>query len=275
MTRYLSLLLTITLIAIAAGFAAAPVHADPDYDEAAMGTVYNQFHETFDAFFEGTTTVCIVKQEVTAAAATNQQTAYPWIATAGTFEIASSDASDTGEVVVTYIDSFWDRKTATKTLTGQTLVTSTETAMRILSIECVNSGAQDTTNQGTIYVFTGTATSGVPDDLSKVLALIPIGVGKSKGAVFSTPRNVTKGIVKGIKYALGEGVDFYVYLNVVDRSVTYPVKKVYGPFYLFQTTGYIPLDVPLDDKMDVYLTGATGTAAQKAWLGFDVFYRKQ
>jgi hypothetical protein len=275
MTRYLSLFLTITLIAIAAGFAVSPVYAAPDYDEAAMGTVYNQFSEVYDAYYEGTTAVSIVQQEVTAAAATNQQTAYPWPATAAVVKVTSTDANDTGAVILTYLDENWDRLEETLTLTGQTIVSSTATPIRVLGLRCVNSGAQDTTNQGTLYVFTGTATSGVPDALSTILAIVPIAHGESKGCVFTTPRNVTKGLLRGIHYTCAEGVDFEVYCTTIDRTQTYPVKRVFGPFMLFQANGFIPINAELDDKTDVYLTAKTGTAAQKCRLGLDVYYRKQ
>lgn len=265
-------LLTILALLAAIFAAVAPVHAAPDYDEAAMGTVYRQFSERADAYFEGTTSVCIVKQDVTTSAATNQQASYPFPAAAGTFEISSSDANDTGAVQIVYLDSSWDRQTVTMTLNGQTKVTSSVSAWRVLSARCANSGAQDTTNQGTIYVFTGDCTSGVPDDLATILAIIPIAHGSSKGAVMTTPRSVGKGMIRAIHYALAEGVDFEVYATVIDRTATYPVKRVYGPFHLFQATGTIPLDLPLGSKTDVYLTAKTGTAAQKAWLALETFY---
>lgn len=275
MTRYLVLFLTVTVIAIAAGFAAAPVYAAPDYDESAMGMTYNQFYETASAYFEGTTTVCIVKQDLTTAAATNQQTAYPWPSSAAVVKVTSSDANDTGAVILTYLDENWDRQEETLTLTGQTIVSSTATPIRVLGLRCVDSGAQDTTNQGTLYVFTGTATSGVPDSLATILAIVPIGYGSSKAAVYSTPRSVSKGIIKGIRYSCAEGVDFAAYLTIIDRSQTYPVKKVYGPFNLFQATGVLPVYIDIGSKTDIYMTANTGTAAQKCLLGFDVFYKKQ
>jgi hypothetical protein len=263
------------VLACVVGLATAPVNAAPDYDEVSMDQLYNQYHEMHDAYFEGTTTVCIVKQDLTTSADTYQQTAYPFPSAAAAVKISSSDANDTGEVVLTYLDSNWDRQTVTHTLTGQTQVATTVTPIRVLSLVCNDSGAQDKTNQGTIYVYTGTATSGVPDSLSTVLAIVPIGAGRSKMCVTSIPRNVSKGLIRGIDYACAESVDFYFYLYTIDRSETYPILKQYGPFYVFQSSGRIPLNIPVNDKFDVYMTGATGTAAQKCWLNLDLYYKKQ
>lgn len=273
----------ILLTVLVALFAATPVLALTSEDEMLafrMGESFVHVNELYDAYWEGSTSVDIIQQTPAAAAAENQQATYNWYTSAGTFEVSSSDANDTGSVKITYLDSNWDRQTVTKTMTGQTAVAGGVNAIRILKAEYLTSGAQDTTNQGTIYVTggascTGTRSSGVPSTLSEVLCVIPIGAGVSKTCVFTTPRNIVRGAVRRVIAHTAEGVDFDVYLNIIDRTQTYPVVRKYGPFHAFQNVVDIPLNVSIGQKTDIYLTGQTGTAAQDGFFAFEVYYKRQ
>lgn len=250
--------------------ATTPVLAEPINFDHRLGYSMNEISSNYFETYVGNSTIGVA-QGVIAYGSATAQTSYNFLSAASAaIKISSSDANDTGEIKITYLDSNWDRQDVTETLTGQTQVTLSVTAIRILKAECVWSGAQDNTNQGVVYVYTGAATSGVPDSLSTCLAVIPAGRGASVGAVTTIPRNVARAAVtQVIVNALAASQE--VYLCTRDSSQTYPINRKYGPF----DAGSHELLIPLDDKHDVWLEGKYGTDTVNMTAGFTVYYKKQ
>jgi len=118
--------------------------------------------------------------------------AYNWISTAAQMKISSSatadDAGSTGALTLAIygLDATYALATETVTMDGRTQVTSANTYVRINKVRCLTAGT-GTTNAGDIYVYTGAATSGVPDVSTTVYAKVPAGEGTSSGCTFTVP----------------------------------------------------------------------------------------
>jgi hypothetical protein len=269
----LAILLTFTVSA----------NAEPISFEHRVGYSAGEISQNYYEFYYGensatlTSAVALYSGTLTTNAVPNLLSA-----ASAAIKLSSSDANDTGELTLVYLDSNWDRQEVTETLTGQTAVTLSVTAIRVLSATYDWSGAQDKTNQGAIYVYTGAATSGVPDDLSTVICAIPAGRGRTQ-AVASIPRNVARAVItdvfvndKVFTAATTEvtGMQANVKLVVQDSSQTYPIRHIYGPF----PVGKTEVMIPVDDKYDIFLIdggNAVQGAAATVGGGFHVYYRKQ
>lgn len=118
---------------------------------------------------------------------------YP--AAASVMNISSSSAQDgvagTGvrSVIVQGLDANFDPIEETVTMNGTTPVTTTQEFRRINRIASVASGSGNDAD-GLIYVYTGTATGGVPDDASLIYRTIPVGDTSSEAVSFTVPRNM-------------------------------------------------------------------------------------
>lgn len=105
--------------------------------------------------------------------------------------ISSSSASDTAAgtgartVSVTCVDASYVETTVTYTLNGQTGVALTKDCMTINAIQVATVGSGGV-NAGTIYVGTGTVTTGKP---AVVHGEIAIGLNVSQSAIYITPAN--------------------------------------------------------------------------------------
>lgn len=101
--------------------------------------------------------------------------------------ISSDSVSDTDvDVEITYLDSIGARQTITINLNGQTAVSVGVTALDCNRLEVAN----ENINVGNVYLNTADAhTSGVPDDLTTILAFIPATKGQSQQAIDQVPLN--------------------------------------------------------------------------------------
>lgn len=114
-------------------------------------------------------------------------------AAATALKVSSGDAddadADTGArtVQIVGLDAAGAVITETVTMNGTTQVTTVLTTFaKVLSAKVLTAGSSGT-NEGIIYVYTGTATAGVPDDLTLVYAHIAAGRGETQQAGFVVP----------------------------------------------------------------------------------------
>tara|TARA_R110002074_G_scaffold121968_1_gene256516 strand:- start:33373 stop:34185 length:813 start_codon:yes stop_codon:yes gene_type:complete len=101
--------------------------------------------------------------------------------------LCSSDNADTSTVTIEYmsfdVNGDFVFATQTKTLTGQTPVTLNDTGCRWMRMYT------DDAHVGDIWLYRGDATSGVPDDLTKVHNQILIGASQSQKASTSVAKD--------------------------------------------------------------------------------------
>jgi uncharacterized Zn-binding protein involved in type VI secretion len=123
----------------------------------------------------------------------NVATTYAFPAAATVMKVSSSSASDaaagTGArtVIIEGLDANYAEISETVTLNGQTAVNTVNSYLRIndFRVASVGSGA---TAAGTLYVGTGTVTTGVP---ATIYAQIVIGYNQSTQAVYTVPAGYT------------------------------------------------------------------------------------
>lgn len=151
---------------------------------------------------------------------------YP--ASASVMNIASTSANDdaagTGirTVVVSGLDENWDIQQEIVALDGQTIAQTTGQYIRINRIvaRTGGSGATQGTAAGTIRIFTGTATAGVPDDLTLVYRQIDANSSSSSSLSFTTPKNWEAHILYGgVQLRSGGGSGNYVGFKFLLRQM--------------------------------------------------------
>jgi hypothetical protein len=116
--------------------------------------------------------------------------------------IVSTDATDTDEITLTYINSSGVRETSSGNLNGQTPVLIAN------GLDCNRAHLSESNGElaGNVYVMHGNAvTSGIPDDDTKILAFIPIGYGQTQQTLDRVPSD-TKMIIK------------HLYINIARQS---------------------------------------------------------
>ncbi len=134
---------------------------------------------------------------------------YNWLASAATLYLASSSASDTEDILVTGLDSAWEAYSETVTLSGQTPVATSATFARVFRM--YPTGSTDLVGDVTA-ASESNHTSGVPDDDSKVHAVVKIGDGQTLMALYTIPAgkrgllyqwgfSINRGTTTGVKYA--------------------------------------------------------------------------
>jgi hypothetical protein len=123
-------------------------------------------------------------------------TTYAFPAAAIAMTVSSASANDKGTaspgtgartVLISGLDASYNAISETITLNGQTAVTTTNSYLRINSMEVLTAGSGNTA-AGIIYVGTGTVTAGVP---ATVYGLITTGYNVSTQAVYTVPAGYT------------------------------------------------------------------------------------
>jgi len=203
----------------------------------------------------------------------DQAAAYNYIASATVLKITSADANDaaagTGARTVTLygLDGRYDQVNETVTLTGQTIVSTTQTFLRVFRI-VVNTAGSGGVNAGIIYAFTGTETAGVPDDLTLSYAQITAGENQTLMAVYTVP-NDKKALFRSI-FIAGEATQV-----VTARVVARPLGGVFNTKdkFLIESGNTIiqhPVPVLFDEKTDIELRGVVSASTTPMAAGFDI-----
>lgn len=198
------------------------------------------------------------------------------LATASTVEIASSSSNDdvdgTGArtILIKGLDSDYLPIEETVTLTGQTVVVTTNEWLRINSVEVVTAGSGGK-NAGDIYVaLDDTFSSGVPQTASKIIHVIITGNSKTLSAFYTVPSG-NRMFIRSIKVASGTA-------QIVTANVY--VKGYGGVWKKLNSNGLYQNQVELLNsksayklpaKTDVYITAsAPASAVVNAIIEYDL-----
>lgn len=175
---------------------------------------------------------------------------YNYIASATSVNISSSDTDDTSAgtgartVLVSGLDANWDLATETVVMDGQTLVATTETFIRMFRIQVITGGSGGA-NAGDIYVSTGTATNGVPDDSTLIYAKVIIGDNQTLQAVYTVPRGC-KGVYGRSRWLMPPNKTTDVRMLVRDAGTTDSVFQTRELYTTTTGTNAFLVDVPRD-----------------------------
>lgn len=146
--------------------------------------------------------------------------------------VASTDGTDDNEfgsgaltVRISGLDASGNAQTADETLAGQTGVTTSETWSAVFSVQVLTTGSNNA-NTGTIYVGTGTFTSGVP---AVRMLSVEIGHNQSLSAYYVVPLGKTLYIRQFLATVGSSNKDVEVR---IETSLDGAQWNVQGPFGL-------------------------------------------
>lgn len=141
---------------------------------------------------------------------------YNWKASAGALKVSSSSANDTSAgtgartIVISGLDTNYAEISETVTLAGTTQATTTAEFLRVNSVYAATAGSGGE-NAGVIYVYTGTATAGVPDSATTVLGHIAAGKNRTAQAIYTVPAGHQLRVDKVYFFTGSNGTDYITF----------------------------------------------------------------
>ena len=189
---------------------------------------------------------------------------YSYLAAASVLKVSSSSTNDaaagTGARTVTLagLDASYNEISETVTLDGQTEVLTTQTFLRVFRAVVVTAGSGGTA-AGTIYVGTGTVTSGVP---ANIYAAIPVGANQTQMALWTVPAGYTLYITGGTFSAASNNAAQYVLGQFFFRpfgGVFRDVADVTVNSNVFRYDWEIPIAIPEKSDIEARAIALSGT----------------
>jgi hypothetical protein len=120
----------------------------------------------------------------------NANGTYDYPAAAETLYISSSDNGDNTQTIeVIGLDASWEEQTQQQALSGQTRVEIGSGLEWIRTFRAYN--VSGTVLAGTVYIYTGTSTAGVPDNADDIRAIITQGQEQTLMALYTVPDGKT------------------------------------------------------------------------------------
>ena len=201
---------------------------------------------------------------------------YNYSTTAAIDTVSSSNAGDTQVLEIQGLDSTWSLSIQNATLNGQNQVTLTTSLIRVFRVK--NIGVTD--NAGSIYIFEQTVDvggDGIPDDTTKIRAIIQPGNNQTLMAVFTIPFSKQ-----------GFMTSFFAGTSGAKKTATYNVELRIRPFggvfqlkhlsalsedgsshwnHLYQAPERIPGRADIEMRAQINTTSVTESALS---AGFDI-----
>ena len=198
--------------------------------------------------------------------------AYAWPTSAAQLTVSSSDANDDSggsgaETVTVYgLDEDYEEINETVTLDGQTGVTTTNSYLRIQSLQVASAGATGS-NEGIVYIGTGEITDGKP---ATVYGLIAIGHNRSEHGWWTVPAGNTFYMVQGDASTdsnKGTEIDFYIRESGGLFTLRYNI-------HLFSGNAVVPFTMPfkVEAKSDIEVRAVAAQAGGSISAVFHGWY---
>jgi hypothetical protein len=169
---------------------------------------------------------------------------------------SSTDDAEAGTgartVQVYGLDADYNEITETVILNGQTAVNTTNLYLRVFRAFVATAGSGENA-AGTIYIGTGTVTTGVP---ATIYAEIPVGVNQTLMAVWTVPANHTAYISRGTLSGASNNAGHAILGKFCFRPLG-GVMRVAAEVTL--NNGFVPFDfecpIALPEKTDIEVRG--------------------
>jgi len=200
---------------------------------------------------------------------------YPAAAIAMKVSSSSLDDADLGTgartVVINGLDSNYNEISETVTLNGQTAVNTTASFLRIQSAYVATAGS-GLAAAGTIYIGTGTVTSGVP---ATIYGGIALGANISQTASWTVPAGYTGYVLSGGVSTAGQAGGQHLVGNLVTRG-TNGIPLASGVVTLENGSSnfefIVPIAVPEKTAIEAQAIGSAASNDASAY--FEVLYIK-
>lgn len=195
-----------------------------------------------------------------------------YLTTAATMKVSSSSANDTSPsgtgahiVLVEGLDQNYNPISEYITLTGQTAVNTTKSYLRVTGITVTDRGVNGG-NVGTIYVGTGTVTSGVPAVIHEV---VPPGFNKEASGVYTVPAGYTAYLRVGGLSGQDNGAGYMTGRLVVSNQGSPFVTSAVTVFTTGQVNYDFPYPVAIPEKSDIEAraVSSSGTNTVSSYFG--------
>lgn len=199
---------------------------------------------------------------------------YNWLASAQTINLSSSSDADnggtaTGALTLTIygLDANYALQNETKTLNGQTIVTTDNTYRRIYRLIIATEGSTAMANTGDIYAYTGTESSGVPNTATQIYAKIGATHGQTLMTPYTVPAGKTAYLASGWATSgagKNAGVQFFARPDGGARNLKFD-------FDILDADFAPPITLPLvfPEKTDVWVEAKVGAGTTKVSAGYD------
>ncbi len=198
--------------------------------------------------------------------------AYTHPASASTMTVSSDDAGDAAagvgatEVTITGLDSNYAVVVESVTMNGTTAVTTTNSFLRINTLEVTNAGSTGE-NAGVVYIGTGTVTSGKP---ANVFGLIEKGENQSLHGFWTVPAGFTAYIMRQVAISHGNAASVAEISLRVRRFGLF--FRTINRFKLTRGSIQIPFYVPLklEERTDFQVRAIADTGNIDVSQGLDL-----
>jgi len=202
----------------------------------------------------------------------NLAAARVYLTTAATMTVSSSSANDTSPsgtgahiVLIEGLDQNYNPISEQITLAGQTAVTTTKTYLRVIGITVIDKGVNGG-NVGTLYVGTGTVTTGVP---AVVHELVPPGFNKEASGVYTVPAGYTAYLRVGGLSGQDNGAGYVTGRLVVSNQGSPFITSAVTVFATGQVNYDFPYPIAIPEKSDIEARAVTssGTNTLSSYFG--------
>lgn len=195
---------------------------------------------------------------------------YTYLAAATFLTLSSSSANDTAAgtgartVFVQGLDGNYNVVTETMSLNGTSAVATANQYLRVFKIFVLTAGTT-TSNEGTLYLGSGTITAGVP---ANKYAVALIGENNSFAAMYTVPAGFTAYVTNAVA-SMGKGKD--AQFSTWVRPFGMVMRKNRNG-YLYQSSLVQVVDLPqvLPEKTDVEIRGISSAPATDMSFNFDI-----